>query len=83
MNAPKPLADVLRANTLATIQAARDAQASRILDALDALVDPGQAAAFGTDAHGMAWVRLPTSQQARGSSMRDALAQLLQARGLI
>lgn len=83
MSNPLPLADVLRANTIETIRAARDAQASRILDALDALVDPGQAAAYGTDEHGVAWVRHPTLGTFRGLSMRDALAQLLTARGLL
>ena len=63
------------------VTALRNAQASQILDALDRLHEPGHAGAYGTDAHGCHWVRHEVHGTFRGSSMRDAMAQLLTAKG--
>jgi hypothetical protein len=82
-NPVTPLADVLRGNVLKSIDEARKAQACAILDALDKLVGPGHAWAAGIDAHGVAWVRHEIDGTFRGSSMRDAFAQLLAARGVL
>lgn len=63
-----------------TARERRNAQASQILDALDKLHEPGHTGAFGTDAHGFCWVRHEVHGTFRGSSMRDAMAQLLTAK---
>jgi len=78
-----PLADVLRTSVIKSIDDARKAQACAILDALDTLVTPGHAWAAGVDAHGVSWVHHEIDGTFRGTSMRDALAQLLAARGVL
>lgn len=54
-------------------------QALTILDGLDLEVKPATAITIARDEHGVALVRHPALGTFRGASVRDALAQMLQA----
>ena len=56
----------------------RNEQASNILDALDARITPTEAITiYREESTGRVGVRWPTTGHATGSSVRDALAQML------
>ena len=54
-------------------------QAQTILDGLDLEIKPATAITIARDEHGVALVRHPDYGTFRGASVRDALAQMLQA----
>jgi hypothetical protein len=61
------------------LQRIRADQALTILDGLDLEIKPATAITIARDAHGAVSVRHETSGTFRGASVRDALAQMLQA----
>jgi hypothetical protein len=65
----------------AMAEAMRDAQASAVLDGLEAVISPTAPVILCRDEHGVAVVRIGSATW-RGSSVRDALAQMLQSRVL-